>query len=459
MRLRTLGFAAFAAAAVMQSCQPACTPPPPAPPPPVETPPAPPPPPPEITSITFTGHGSGHGRGMSAWGAYGRAVNQSAPWDQILDYYYGGTRLGHAPNQTVGVRLMAMDNSASTGVISTTGRAIWGGVGYGALWAEHRGFNNYDVYGSPTPACPGAPVAWTLLAQQQGPITFTTNMDETTAPAGDVLGLCQPNGTVIHYRGTITALNDSSGQTRTANHLLVENYLKGVMSRELPSSWGYSGNGRGMNALWAFAVAQRSFALAQNRYSYAKTCDTTACQLYGGAAYRADPGAPTSWPTVPICEGGNLTFECATTNQAIAETPGLIRIWPNGNVVSTEYSASHGPYSAGGPFPAVDDWASNVPQNPNYSWTRTIDAATLEARFGLGDLTGGYTDTLPGTPWYGDWGGRVDPPRHRRQRRHLQPRLPQRVRVPVARLRHDGRQPLARRAHTRYGFTASGSMS
>src|SRR5829696_8013406 len=228
MRLRSLGFVALAAAATMQSCQPACTPgPAPPAPPPVETPA---PAPAEITSITFTGQGSGHGRGMSAWGAYGSAVNGGVPWDEILDRYYGGTTLGRAPNQTIGVRLMGMDNSASTGVISTTGRAIWGGVGYGALWAEHRGSNNYDVYGSPTPACPGAPVAWTLLAQQLGPITFTTDIDETTAPAGNVLGVCQPNGSVIHYRGTVRAYNDAAGNTHTANHVLVENYLRGVLS-------------------------------------------------------------------------------------------------------------------------------------------------------------------------------------------------------------------------------------
>src|SRR5215213_8950554 len=106
MRLRSLGFVALAAAATMQSCQPACTPTP-APPPPVETPA---PAPEEITSITFTGQGSGHGRGMSAGGAYGSAVNGGVPWDQILDYYYGGTTLGRAPNQVVGVRLTALDN-------------------------------------------------------------------------------------------------------------------------------------------------------------------------------------------------------------------------------------------------------------------------------------------------------------------------------------------------------------
>src|SRR5215510_4035266 len=105
MRLRSLGMVALAAAAVMQSCQPACAP---------EPPPAPPPPP-EITSIVINGQGSGHGRGMSAWGAFGLSLKGSA-WTDILDYYYAGTGMGRAPNQSIGVRLLGMDGTPVTAV-------------------------------------------------------------------------------------------------------------------------------------------------------------------------------------------------------------------------------------------------------------------------------------------------------------------------------------------------------
>jgi SpoIID/LytB domain protein len=342
---------------------------------------------------------------MSAWGAYGSAVNKAMSWRQILDYYYGGTANGGAANQSIGVRLMAMDNVAVTGVISTTGRAIWNGVAHGAVYAQHVGSNTYAVFASPTPACPGAAVAWTPLGRVKGPVTFTTDVNETSGAPGSVLGLCQAEGSVVHYRGSITALEDSAGQTHTVDRLLVENYVKGVMARELPSSWGNSA--RGMNALLAFAVAQRSFALSQNRYSYAKTCDTATCQVYGGSAYRVNPSAPTSWPGSRVCETGNPTFECASTNRAIADTAGVIRVWPNGSVVSTEYSASHGPYSAGGAFPVVDDSASNVPANPNYKWTRTVDAAALEVKYRLGNLTGAHSERQPSSTARGVWGNRV----------------------------------------------------
>src|SRR5690606_11520631 len=108
--------------------------------------------------------------------------------------------------------------------------------------------------------------------------------------------------------------------------------------REVSASWGNAGGGRGMHALRAQAVAARSFALAYG----GQLCDTTACQAYGGAS-----------------------AEQALTDQAIAETVGRVRVWPNGNVVSTEYSASNGPRTAGGTFPPVDDPWDDVAGNPN----------------------------------------------------------------------------------------------
>jgi hypothetical protein len=110
---------------------------------------------------------------------------------------------------------------------------------------------------------------------------------------------------------------------------------------------------------------------------------------------------------VRVCENGNLTFECANTNRAVGDTTGWVRTWPNGAIISAEYSATHGPYSAGGSFPAVDDSASNVPQNPYYRWTVTLDAAALAAHYGLGTLTAVATEHDPASTAYLNWGNRV----------------------------------------------------
>jgi hypothetical protein len=360
-------------------------------------------------SITLDGQGSGHGRGLSAWGNYGSAVDLRWSWEEILGHYYGGTLPGTAGNTPVGIRLSALDGAVSTGVISTAGQAVWNGTRSTSLRATEIGPNVYDVYAAADLRCPTTSTGWTLVAQAvAGPITFSTPRDASTALGGDVLGLCQPNGTVIHYRGTLTAINDSSGANRTVNRTPVEDYLRGVLSREVPTSWGNAAGGAGMNALRAQAVAARSFVHTQNRYPSigAQTCDTTSCQLYGGSAFRASATAPISQPS-RVCETGNDTYECANTNRAIVDTAGVVRRWPNGAIVSTEYAASHGPYSAGGPFPSVDDTASDVPGNPSYVWTRSIAADDLEDRYGLGDLTAASTEPDPDTPYVGRWDHRV----------------------------------------------------
>src|SRR5262245_49634795 len=74
----------------------------------------------EVVALVINGTGNGHGRGLSQWGAYGRAVNGGQTWTQILDAYYGGTTLGSvATTSRVRVRLLAHDGDASVGVIST----------------------------------------------------------------------------------------------------------------------------------------------------------------------------------------------------------------------------------------------------------------------------------------------------------------------------------------------------
>src|SRR4051812_34935480 len=59
-----------------------------------------------LTAPTFvlTGHGWGHGIGMSQWGAYGYAKN-GFTYKQILSHYYPTTTLGPAPLRRVRVLL------------------------------------------------------------------------------------------------------------------------------------------------------------------------------------------------------------------------------------------------------------------------------------------------------------------------------------------------------------------
>jgi peptidoglycan hydrolase-like protein with peptidoglycan-binding domain len=206
------------------------------------------------------------------------------------------------------------------------------------------------------------------------PPRFSTAPGEGPTTA---LGLCEPNGSVTHYRGALEVWN-VGGATRVVNDVAVEDYLRGVVPKEVSASWAQAGSGRGAQAVQAQAVAARSYGLEQNRYApYATTCDSQSCQVYGGSATR------------PVAGGTPTLVEDFRTDQAIAATAGVVRFWDGtSNIVSTEFSASNGPRTAGGVFPPRDDApGDSTTNNPNHRWTRVLDADALAARYGLGSIT------------------------------------------------------------------------
>ena len=219
---------------------------------------------------------------------------------------------------------------------------------------------------------------WAVVASQvTGPLTVSTTVDESGSSSGEVLGLCSSSGTVTHYRGTL-ALVDTTGGNRVVNDVSVENYLRGVVPREVSASWGDRADGAGINVLRAQAVAARSYGVAQSRYAYASTCDTSSCQVYGGAATR-----------VTASSGAATSLEASQTDTAIRDTAGVVRVWapenlagrPAGGIVSTEFSASNGPRTAGGDFPSVIDTGDSVSLNPNHRWTRLISLDALRSNY------------------------------------------------------------------------------
>lgn len=353
-----------------------------------------------VVAYIARGVGNGHGRGLSQWGAYGRAVNGGQTWTQILDTYYGGTVAGalSGGERAMSVRLLAWDNAVEFGVIDGSNNVIVNGVprGYPSIAIEDIGANRFRIWGAGARQCPNVPDGWSPLEEVAGPVVLSSAANESTAGPADGLAACEAAGTMIHYRGSIEVL-DVAGATRVVNRLDVENYLRGVVPREVSASWGSAGGGAGMHALRAQAVAARSYAVSQNRYTaggavYAKTCDTSSCQVYGGAATRVSPNA------TPVVR------EQALTNQAIAETATVVRRNPNTNaVVSTEFSASNGPRTAGGSFPVVDDPWDDVPGNPLHRWTRLIDADWLAAWCGTSNLGGIGTAPDPVPAFDGIW--------------------------------------------------------
>ncbi len=199
---------------------------------------------PASSVLEISGHGWGHGLGLSQWGAYGYA-RHGFTYDEILGHYYSGTTLGPAPVSTVRV-LLAVGKRAS---LSSPGE-----------WSVS------DALGTKVTLAPGsvslAPKR--LLASHpelRPPLTFT---GEQPLVVGG-----KP------YRGKIAVSSDGT-QVQVVDLVGLEGYLKGVVPSEMPSDWS-------PEALKAQAVAARSYALANltKGRSFDLYGDTRS-QVYGG---------------------------------------------------------------------------------------------------------------------------------------------------------------------------------
>lgn len=342
-------------------------------------------------AIVVRGKGFGHGRGMSQFGALGWATKLGAAWTDIINFYYGGSGrtlslLGPGdaaaqPGGVMSIRLQAMDG-LQTAVISDNKTAQWVGrtETYGALIARPVARNVYDVYASANSTCgasSGTPDGFTLIGDNiTGPIDFiTTNGSNPAAVAPtDLIGLCEPatsayRARIRYYRGGLRAATDGNGNYRSVNLVLLESYLRGVVPRESPAGWGDQAGGLGMHALRAQAVAARSYSLSEARYSYAKSCDTQDCQVYGGAAMR-NVGSPTA-----------SVLEDARTDRAIAETAGSVVRDSRGSIVRTEFTSSNGGRTAGGQFPAQVDNGDIAADPALQSWTRLLSASAIQKKY------------------------------------------------------------------------------
>ncbi|CAN5206343.1 hypothetical protein BH20ACT5_BH20ACT5_12670 [soil metagenome] len=310
--------------------------------------------------VELTGHGYGHGRGMGQWGSYGYAVNYSWSHRQILSHFYGGTTVGTQANSDITVRLLWLDGRE---LMVTSGRNFTvGGVAVNAGSAARlriRSDGRFDL--TTRYSCTGSDVWNTVIDSSRIVSTVSSPGSDLNA----MLATC-PGGDKTHYRGELKLVNDG-GSARTVNTLKMEDYLRGVVPRESPASWGDAGGGKGANALEAQSVAARSYAYSENRYSYAKTCDTTSCQVYSGAGKNGS------------------SLEDRRTDAAITTTANEVLRDSGGRVVRAEFSSSTGGWSAGGQFPAVRDDGDT--ESPYHDWTDSISVSAIEAEYGVGQLT------------------------------------------------------------------------
>jgi SpoIID/LytB domain protein len=191
------------------------------------------------------GRGFGHGVGMSQYGAYGYAKH-GRDYKSILEHYYRHTRIGRAAGS---VKVLLASGRGSIGFASARkacGKRLHSGRSYS--FAES-----------------GARV---ILESARGRKLANCGRSGT-AKGGNGIRV-SGKGT---YRGKLIA--KASGGLLVVNKLDVDDYARGVVANEMPSSWP-------QDALRAQAVAARSFALASHAGRGFNVYDDTRSQVYAG---------------------------------------------------------------------------------------------------------------------------------------------------------------------------------
>jgi stage II sporulation protein D len=165
-------------------------------------------------------------------------------------------------------------------------------------------------------------------------------------PAGEILSL---NGD--QYRGKLRIQLNPKGGLDVVNILPLEDYLYGVVPKEMPSQWF-------PEALKAQAIAARTYALYHVEKSKNRPFDITAttdCQVYGG-----------------------MSAEMKPSNQAVDETKSMVLFYDN-RLILAYYHA----HSGGATEDARQIWNAEIPylksirdeyslKAPNNVWKHTF---------------------------------------------------------------------------------------
>lgn len=322
--------------------------------------------------VKISGHGYGHGRGMSQYGALG-AAQQGLTWREIIDFYYPGTQWGTAKGR---LRvLITADTTRDVQVVTRPNLRVRN-LANGRTWTlpQRRARK------------------WRMLpAGQRTRIQFTRGKGWKTwrrisgegqfSRKGGPLTLVLPRGVRADYRGTLRSVRARPGTPReTVNVVPLEAYLRGVVPQEVPALW----HG---DAVSAQSVAARTYAVFERNNPAAPhydLCDTTLCQVYVG-------------------KGG----EHPSSDAAIKRTARQI-VTHRGEPAFTQFSASSGGWTVAGSMPYLvaqadpyDDNASNTV----HDWSIELTRSAIQRHWpAIGRLERIEVNQRDGN---GEWGGRV----------------------------------------------------
>ncbi|MEH3053247.1 MAG: SpoIID/LytB domain-containing protein [Patulibacter minatonensis] len=291
------------------------------------------------TTIVAKGAGFGHGIGMSQYGAYGQAkAGRSAA--QILSTYYLGTALGKG------------DADQQVRVLLRTGSRV---VVRGAS----------TVVGTSRKLSPSAAY---VLRSGGGSVTLSSGSGKRIATAATALRVAAAAGGSIQVDGR--SLNGITGGryrgavelrgTNVINQLSLEDYVRGVVAGESPSSWPAA-------ALQAQSIAARTYAITTSRSADFDQYPDTRSQVYRG-----------------------VSGETATTDVAVAATAGQLVTYKGEPITTYFFSTSGGitenvenSFLGATPKPYLrsvkDPWDT---ASPKHRWQIRYTRASLQKKLG-----------------------------------------------------------------------------
>ncbi|MDR7856435.1 SpoIID/LytB domain-containing protein [Tissierella sp.] len=209
------------------------------------------------------------------------------------------------------------------------------------------------------------------LSDSNNNIIFTIPMDGSITIGSNNIDNPMIKIEKDRYRDFIRLINKNN-EIIVINQVTLENYLYGLVPREMPSTFH-------IEALKAQAVASRTYAIYNiNKHSSDgyNLCDTTHCQVYSG-----------------------VDGEKPTTNLAVDETKGIFAYY-NGILIDAQYHSTSSGYTEdsaniwGGDLPYLksveDDFSTEAPYS---KWSLSINLLELNNKLiasgiDLGELIG-----------------------------------------------------------------------
>jgi stage II sporulation protein D len=278
------------------------------------------------STFYIRGGGNGHGIGMSQYGAYGYALHgRSYRW--ILAHYFQGTTLGAVVPGRI-VRILLSTGPASFSGAARAGSALLRpGQSYSVRPRANGSLKLVDARGRQV-----------LVAAR--PLRVSGNGPLSLAGVGV-------------YRGSLELRPDGAGGIETVNAVGLDDYVRGVVSAEVPASWASS-------ALEAQAIAAQTYAITTGvgAATYDLYPDTRS-QVYRGVAAET----PSTDAAVAATAGQIVTYRGAPavtyfSSSSGGHTENIENVWP-GATPEPWLRGVADPYDAAGGNP-YHSWGSDL---------------------------------------------------------------------------------------------------